>query len=168
MSIFKQTMFGRWREIRRRHRAQRDLRAALRDLEDRLLRDIGFPRRSVRNPGCSANTTIPGRPGRADGCRHAFIRRSAQFAQKARATRMQRPTHDSQRTHDRNHAIEGLPGDPDFGGNPRCQRLAECGTDCRHASLADRVTASRAHNTLDRHMPRPTPRTAWCNRDYAC
>ena len=76
MSIFKQTMFGRWREIRRRHRAQRDLRAALRDLEDRLLRDIGFPRRSVRNPGCSREHNNPGQAGtsgRVPSCIHPQI-----------------------------------------------------------------------------------------------
>lgn len=48
MSISQQSLYGRWRETRRRHRAEYELRVALVDLNDHLLRDIGFqPRRSA-------------------------------------------------------------------------------------------------------------------------
>ncbi|MHA6688255.1 hypothetical protein [Mesorhizobium sp. A556] len=42
MSIFLQPTFERWRAMRRRHRAERDLRDALFELNDHLLRDLGF------------------------------------------------------------------------------------------------------------------------------
>ncbi|MDP2331320.1 MAG: DUF1127 domain-containing protein [Reyranella sp.] len=43
MSMFLQSMFGRWRAMRRRHRAEHDLRTALFELNDHLLKDIGLP-----------------------------------------------------------------------------------------------------------------------------
>lgn len=51
MPMFMQSMFGRWRALRKRHHAERDMRAALFELNDHLRRDIGFqPRRSAGNP----------------------------------------------------------------------------------------------------------------------
>jgi uncharacterized protein YjiS (DUF1127 family) len=51
MWISPQSLFGRWREMRRRHHAERQLHVALAELDDHLLRDIGFqPRRSVGDP----------------------------------------------------------------------------------------------------------------------
>jgi uncharacterized protein YjiS (DUF1127 family) len=44
MSMFLQPLFGRWRAMRRRHRAERDLRDALFDLNDHLLSDVGLGR----------------------------------------------------------------------------------------------------------------------------
>jgi uncharacterized protein YjiS (DUF1127 family) len=46
MSMFLQSIFGRWRVMRRRLRAERDLRNALFELNDHLLRDVG-----LRRPG---------------------------------------------------------------------------------------------------------------------
>ena len=43
MSMLLQSMFGRWRAMRRRHHAERDLRAALFEINDHLLKDIGLP-----------------------------------------------------------------------------------------------------------------------------
>ncbi|RCS24740.1 DUF1127 domain-containing protein [Phyllobacterium salinisoli] len=52
MPISQQTLFERWREMRRCHHAERELRAALAELNDHLLRDIGLqPRRSARVRG---------------------------------------------------------------------------------------------------------------------
>lgn len=45
MSVSQQTLFGRWREMRRRHHAEYQLRVALAELNDHLLRDIGLPPR---------------------------------------------------------------------------------------------------------------------------
>lgn len=51
MPISQQSLFGRWREMRRRRHAERQLRAALAELDDHLLRDIGLhPRRSAGDP----------------------------------------------------------------------------------------------------------------------
>ncbi|TPM25790.1 DUF1127 domain-containing protein [Mesorhizobium sp. B2-2-2] len=51
MPVFLQSTFGRWRTIRRRRRAARDLRAALFELNEHLLRDAGLHRsRSAGDP----------------------------------------------------------------------------------------------------------------------
>jgi hypothetical protein len=50
MPMFLQSMFGRWRAMRKRRRANRDLREAFDRLDNHLLRDSGggsglrFPR----------------------------------------------------------------------------------------------------------------------------
>lgn len=49
MSALHQTLVGRWRELRRHHRTDRQTRFAFAELNDHLLRDIGLqPRCSVR------------------------------------------------------------------------------------------------------------------------
>lgn len=39
------SLFSQWQERRRRHHAERDVRTALGELDERLLKDIGLHRR---------------------------------------------------------------------------------------------------------------------------
>jgi len=51
MAIFQHSLFGLWWERHRRHRAERARRAALHELNDHFLRDIGYqPRKSAGDP----------------------------------------------------------------------------------------------------------------------
>jgi uncharacterized protein YjiS (DUF1127 family) len=71
MSMILQSIFGRWRAMRRRHRTERDLRDALFELNDHLLRDVGLRRpRSACAPLISPGHSSR---GEADGRRQAII-----------------------------------------------------------------------------------------------
>lgn len=51
MAMFQHCKFGLWVERRRRSRAERARRAALHELNDHFLRDIGYqPRKSADDP----------------------------------------------------------------------------------------------------------------------
>lgn len=51
MAIFQDCLFGHWLERRRRIRTERARRAALLELNDHFLKDIGFqPRKSAGDP----------------------------------------------------------------------------------------------------------------------
>lgn len=51
MAMFHHCLFGVWREWRRQFRTERARRAALCELNDHFLRDIGYqPRKSAGDP----------------------------------------------------------------------------------------------------------------------
>jgi hypothetical protein len=76
MPIFMQSMFGRWWVMRRHHRDERDLRDALFEFNDHLLRDAGLRRpRSAGDPRqLRVHDDIRSRLGQGGRMCHEFAR----------------------------------------------------------------------------------------------